>query len=184
MSPEVIDAIGKWLELAVTVLGAMLFALWAGTIVWTINDMRARSFDLGAIVLAAALAALVPFVGPVVYLLVRPKETLADVYDRALEEDALLNDRSVRCLCPACDAPAREEWAFCPECQHQLLVRCNHCGQSRRADWKYCAYCRAPKNAPSLTSGTNGAPRIGSGEEGPQQVHAEFVRPTQTSPTS
>ena len=77
MSPEVIDAIGKWLELAVTVLGAMLFALWAGTIVWTINDMRARSFDLGAIVLAAALAALVPFVGPVVYLLVRPKETLA-----------------------------------------------------------------------------------------------------------
>lgn len=184
MSPEVIDAIGRWLELAVTVLGAMLFALWAGTIVWTINDMRARSFDLGAMLLAAFLVALVPFVGPVVYLLVRPKETLADIYDRALEEDALLNERQGRCICPQCDAPVREEWIFCPACRHQLLLRCRHCGRSRRADWQYCAFCRAPQNAPTEEPGPNSIPQTGSDTELSHPVQSEFARPTVPTPHS
>ena len=184
MSPEAIDAIGRWLELAVTVLGAMLFALWAGTIIWTVNDMRARSFDLGAMILATCLVALVPFAGPVIYLLVRPKETLADAYDRALEEDALLNERKVRCICPKCDSPAREEWAFCPECQHQLLIRCGHCGQNRRADWKYCAFCRAPHDAPSKATGTNSIPQMGPRAEIPRQIQSEFARPTESTPIS
>ncbi len=181
MSPEAIDAIGRWLELTVTVLGAVLFALWAGTIVWTINDMRARSFDLGAMILAACLVALVPFVGLVVYLLVRPKETLADIYDRALEEDALLNERKVRCDCPNCDAPVREEWAFCPECQHQLLIRCGHCGQNRRADWKYCAFCRAPQTVSFTVAGPRAVPQAESRNEAPRQAQPEFARPDPAS---
>lgn len=177
MSPELIDAIGRWLELGVTVLGAMLFALWAGTIVWTINDMRARSFDMGAIALAAILVALVPFIGTVVYLLVRPKETLADAYDRALEEDALLNDQNVRFVCRQCDTPAREEWVFCPDCQHQLLVRCGHCGRNRRTEWQFCAYCRAQQNTSALESGIETSQPTGSTSVTPQHAHSEFVRP-------
>ncbi len=184
MSPEIIDAIGRWVELAVTVLGGMLFALWAGTIVWTINDMRARSFDLGAIILAAFLVALVPFAGPVVYLLVRPKETLADVYDRALEEDALLNDRHVRYVCPNCDAPAREEWAFCPDCQHQLLSRCGHCGQNRRTEWKYCAFCRAPQGTAPTTTGTQALSQGPPGSEVSRPAQAAYARSTAPTPTS
>ena len=163
---------------------ATLFALWAGTIVWTINDLRARSFDLGAIVLAAVLVALVPFIGAVVYLLVRPKETLADVYDRALEEDALLSDRSVRMVCGECDTPVREEWAFCPDCRYQLLVRCSHCGQSRRSEWKYCAYCRAPQNTAAPVTGPKPSIQAEPILQTSPQEQREFVRPTEPTPSS
>lgn len=143
MSPEFIDALGVWLEILATAFGAMAFALWAGIIVWTVNDMRARSWDVIAAALAALLVAAVPFAGWVVYLLVRPKETLAEAYDRALEEEALLKDAGAHFHCPQCHAPAREEWAFCPQCQTQLLYACRHCGQNVRGDWKFCVYCRA-----------------------------------------
>lgn len=180
MSPELIDAIGRWLELGVTAAGAMLFALWAGTIVWTINDMRARSFDLGAIVLAAALVALMPFVGAAVYLLVRPKETLADAYERALEEDALLGDRSVNFLCHSCDSPVREEWVFCPTCQAQLLTRCSHCSRNRRVEWKFCAYCRSPQQG-AQQGRTAGIPsQSAAGQETGRPRRSEFARPAGT----
>lgn len=141
MSPEFINALGVGLEILVTVFGAMVFALWAGTIIWTVNDMRSRSWDWAAVILATILVAMVPFAGLVVYLLVRPRESLADAYDRALEEEALLRDMGVTFLCPQCSLQVREDWIFCPECQAQLQSVCSYCNQNIRIDWKACAYC-------------------------------------------
>ena len=141
MSPEFINTLGVWLEVAVTVMGAMLFALWAGTVVWTINDIRARSWDVLAMILAAVLVILVPFAGLVVYILVRPRETLADTYNRALEEEALLREANVSFFCTGCSRPVRDAWVFCPHCQVQLLQACPACGHAVRPEWTVCAQC-------------------------------------------
>ena len=141
MSTEFINTLGVWLEVAVTVTGAMLFALWAGTVVWTINDIRARSWDVLAMILAAVLAILVPFAGLVVYILVRPRETLADTYNRALEEEALLREANVSFFCTGCSRPVRDAWVFCPHCQVQLLQACPACGHAVRPEWTVCAQC-------------------------------------------
>ena len=141
MSPEFINTLGVWLEVAVTVMGAMLFALWAGTVVWTINDIRARSWDVLAMILAAVLVILVPFAGLVVYILVRPRETLADTYNRALEEEALLREANVSFFCTGCSRPVRDAWVFCPHCRVQLLQACQACGHAVRSEWTVCAQC-------------------------------------------
>ncbi len=141
MSPEFINTLGVWLEVAVTVMGAMVFALWAGTVVWTINDIRARSWDVLAMILAAVLVILVPFAGLVVYILVRPRETLADTYNRALEEEALLREANVSFFCTGCSRPVRDTWVFCPHCQVQLLQACPACGHAVRPEWTVCAQC-------------------------------------------
>ena len=141
MSPEFINTLGVWLEVAVTVMGAMLFALWAGTVVWTINDIRARSWDVLAMILAAALVVLVPFAGLVVYILVRPRESLADTYNRALEEEALLREANVSVFCTGCSRPVRDAWVFCPHCRVQLLQACPACGHAVRREWAVCAQC-------------------------------------------
>ncbi len=141
MSPELINTLGVWLEIVVTIFGAMVFALWAGTIIWTFNDMRARSWDWAAIFLAVLLVVVVPFVGLVVYLLVRPKESLADTYDRTLEEEALLRDMDAAWTCSQCSVQVKEEWIYCPQCRAQLQFSCRTCGQNIRTDWQHCAYC-------------------------------------------
>ena len=148
MSPEFINTLGVWLEIIVTVMGAMLFALWAGTIVWTINDIRARSWDFLAMILAAILVVLVPFAGLVVYILVRPRDTLADTYNRALEEEALLREATVSFFCNGCNRPVRDNWVFCPHCQVQLLLACQNCGYAIRPEWRVCAQCGTTPEVP------------------------------------
>ena len=141
--------IRRLLASVVTVIGAMVFALWAGTIIWTFNDMRARSWDWAAIFLAALLVAVVPFVGLVVYLLVRPKESLADTYDRALEEEALLRDMDSTWKCSQCSGQVQAEWIYCPQCRTQLQYSCRTCGYNVRTDWQHCAFCGVTLNIAS-----------------------------------
>ncbi len=168
MSPELINTLAVWLEIVVTVIGAMVFALWAGTIIWTFNDMRARSWDWAAILLAALLVALVPFVGLVVYLLVRPKESLADTYDRALEEEALLRDMDTAWKCSQCSMQVKEEWIYCPQCRTTLQYSCRACGHNIRTDWQHCAFCGVTLNMASPPdSPVAGAPEAVSRSTGP-----------------
>ncbi len=179
MSPELINTLGVWLEIVVTVIGAMVFALWAGTIVWTFNDMRARSWDWAAILLAVLLVAVVPFVGLVVYLLVRPKESLADTYDRTLEEEALLRDMDAASTCGQCSMPVKAEWIYCPQCRTQLQYSCPACGQSVRTDWPHCAFCGCVLN--NVASPTNAVspdlPEPSTAQTGPWN-HDETVAGT------
>ncbi|NIW47440.1 MAG: zinc ribbon domain-containing protein, partial [Gammaproteobacteria bacterium] len=66
--------------------------VWISLVVWTFRDMRARSRDPFAQLLAAVVVAILPGAGLLVYLILRPPETLAEAYERALEEEALLQE--------------------------------------------------------------------------------------------
>ena len=71
-------------------IGAVLAAFWLTLIIWAFRDMRSRSRDIFAQILAAMVVAILNLPGVVIYLLMRPKETLAEAYERSLEEEALL----------------------------------------------------------------------------------------------
>jgi len=67
-------------------------AFWVSLIIWTYNDIRARTRDIFAILLAVLLVAVFNILGVPLYLLLRPRETLAEQYERSLEEEALLQE--------------------------------------------------------------------------------------------
>lgn len=71
---------------------AAVAALWLAMIVWTNRDMRARSRDPLAQVFVTAIVALLNVPGLLIYFLLRPRETLAEAYERSLEEEALLQE--------------------------------------------------------------------------------------------
>src|SRR5438552_4917728 len=86
-----------------TVLLAIVF--WLGLAYWMYRDARRRIADPWLIGSAALLSVAVPYLGAVIYLLVRPPETLAEAHARELEVLALaqrLNRRDDRC--PVCHA--------------------------------------------------------------------------------
>ncbi|CAA9491923.1 MAG: hypothetical protein AVDCRST_MAG30-1427 [uncultured Solirubrobacteraceae bacterium] len=72
---------------AVNVLILFLVVIWAALIFWTYADAR-RRIDDPMLVACATAASLFPFVGSIVYAIVRPPEFLDEVYLRNLEIQA------------------------------------------------------------------------------------------------
>lgn len=129
----------------VTALGAGIAALWLGMTMWTWQDMRARSRDPLAQIAATILVLVVPPFGLLVYLMLRPRETLADVYERSLEEEALLQEIEEKPVCPSCGRATKHNWQVCPYCHTRLKKPCVHCNSLLELNWNLCPVCTTPQ---------------------------------------
>ena len=61
---------------------AFFIALWVSMIIWTFRDVRSRSRDVFAILLATLMVVVFGLLGLLLYLLLRPRETLAEIYEQ------------------------------------------------------------------------------------------------------
>jgi len=136
------------LQIAVGFLSAFAIALYISLIVWTFRDIRSRTHDVFAQLLATILVVLLNLPGVIIYLLLRPRETLAQAYERSLEEEALLRDVEERLTCPSCHAPVEREFMICPECQTRLRRKCTKCARLLDLRWTVCPYCGTDVQAP------------------------------------
>ena len=132
------------LNTAVNVLILMLVVVWLALVFWTFADAR-RRIDDPMLVACATVAALFPFVGTIVYVIVRPPEFLDDVRLRELEmtaAEARLANLDYE-LCPHCDYEVKSDYLRCPSCMRKLKDPCGSCGKPLDPDWKLCPYCEA-----------------------------------------
>jgi RNA polymerase subunit RPABC4/transcription elongation factor Spt4 len=134
----------------VACLGAFLAALWLSLIVWTFRDMRARSRDLFAAILAAAVVAVLTLPGLIIYLILRPPMTLSETYEQSLEEEALLQEIEDKRVCPGCSRQVNEDWMICPNCLTKLKKTCASCGKLMDLPWNVCPYCATPVEGKSV----------------------------------
>lgn len=139
------DFITNFLTILFAIVGATAAAFWLGSIIWAFRDMRLRSRDPFAQILAAILVGVLPFVGTVLYLVLRPPETLADRYLRSLEEEALLQEMESRPSCAKCKRRVNEDWMVCPSCVNTLKKPCGSCNNLLDLKWKSCPYCAEPQ---------------------------------------
>ncbi|KXK12652.1 MAG: Double zinc ribbon [Chloroflexi bacterium OLB15] len=124
--------------------GLIAVAFWAGMVVWTFRDMRARSRDTLAQILATVMVAALTLPGFLLYLFLRPKETLAEAYERSLEEEALLQEIEDKPVCPGCRQRVQEDWQACPYCHTRLKKPCTRCGKMLDLAWDICPHCTTP----------------------------------------
>jgi RNA polymerase subunit RPABC4/transcription elongation factor Spt4 len=134
----------NYVRIGVALLGAFTAALWLSLVIWTFRDMRSRSRDAFAQILAALVVAVLSIPGFIVYLILRPPETLAQAYERSLEEEALLQGIEERPTCPGCGRATKADWKVCPFCQTALKKICTQCGRPLELNWNVCANCGAP----------------------------------------
>jgi RNA polymerase subunit RPABC4/transcription elongation factor Spt4 len=87
------------------------------------------------------------FAGLLLYLIVRPRETLAEAYERSLEEEALLQELEDQRACPSCKRRVQEDFIMCPYCQFQLKEACAQCEKPLSHNWAICPYCGAQRRA-------------------------------------
>lgn len=136
-----LESITSFLTILAAIFGALLAALWLSLIIWAFRDMRHRSRDPFAQILAALLVALLPFIGIIIYLILRPPETLAEAYERALEEEALLQEIEERPTCPGCSRTINPNWILCPHCHTRLRKACPDCNSLMDLQWTLCPFC-------------------------------------------
>ncbi len=150
------------LSLAVDLLILFVVVLYLSLIYWTYADARRRIYD-PMLVGCATAASLFPFVGTIVYLILRPPEYLEDVRERELEmqaAEARLHDLD-HGLCPHCDYRVERDFIRCPSCLRKLKERCVSCSRPLDQAWTICPYCEAevPGCPPPRRGGDAARPR-------------------------
>jgi RNA polymerase subunit RPABC4/transcription elongation factor Spt4 len=150
------------LQIAIGFLSAFIISLYLSIIIWTFRDIRSRTRDVFAQLLATLLVIVFSLPGLLLYVILRPNDTMAAGYERALEEEALLRDVEERSLCPNCKAPAERDYLICPECRTRLRRKCSRCSRLLDLRWGVCAYCGLDQQAPLAEPvGGSGAARPG-----------------------
>ena len=129
---------------AVGFAAAFVTALWLSLLIWTYRDIRSRTRDSFARILAVLAAAVLFLPGMLVYLILRPARTLEEEFEQTLEEEALLQSIEDNALCPGCGRRVREDWVACPNCHTRLRKPCHQCGRLMELAWNLCPYCGTP----------------------------------------
>ncbi|MEJ7750438.1 MAG: zinc ribbon domain-containing protein [Thermoleophilaceae bacterium] len=132
------------LNLAVNLLLLFLVVFWIALVYWTFADARRRISD-PMLVGCATAASLFPFVGTVVYMIVRPPEFLEDVRERELEIAAAEARLATidHHACPHCSNEVEKSYLRCPNCHKRLKEPCTTCGKPLDPRWSICPFCEA-----------------------------------------
>jgi hypothetical protein len=128
----------------------LVFAVvfWIASVFWTYKDARRRIADPWLVAMATLLG-IVPYLGPLVYMLFRPPEYLEDVRERKLEIKAMEDTLSKRGLiCPVCRTDVDSSFLVCPICTTKLRQACVSCRAPLEALWQVCPYCETPIDSP------------------------------------
>jgi hypothetical protein len=133
------------LSLFVNLLILFLIVVWIALIAWTYLDAKRRISD-PVLIACATGASLFPYVGTIIYTILRPPEFLDDTRERELEIKA--SQLRVRQLeeqsCPNCGFPIERSYLRCPSCRVRVKDPCESCGKPIDPRWTLCPYCETP----------------------------------------
>ena len=156
------------LNLVIDLLILFIVVLYLALIYWTYADARRRIAD-PMLVGCAVAASLFPFVGTIIYMILRPPEYLEDVRERELEAQATeARLHEIECtLCPHCDYRIEPDFVRCPSCLRKLKERCASCSRPLDQAWTICPYCEAdvPGIQPQRTRRRRAAAKLESQPE-------------------
>lgn len=136
-----IEAAARGAQFLLAIGVAYVLALWFAVVAWTFRDIESRSRSVFTQVFSTLLVVLFFVPGLLLYLILRPKETLDQAFQRALEEEYLLQDLDELQLCPGCQRAVEAEFILCPHCHTHLRGPCPSCSRLIDLRWSVCPYC-------------------------------------------
>jgi hypothetical protein len=140
------DSGSSLLYLGIVLLALYVALLAVGVAFNVVRDARRRSPSIIFAVFAFLLAFVPPFLGALIYLVIRPPRTLDEEHALELEQQILTEPATSvpeTRPCPTCGRDIEEDFVICPYCRTQFARRCAVCERRLRLGWAVCPYCAA-----------------------------------------
>lgn len=144
-----------------------IIALYVLSVVYVFIDARRRG---ASAYVAWGIIALIPFVGLIAYLVLRPHSYASDREEQEL--DMALRERQLAQYgtCPQCGAPIEKDFVVCPVCDTQVAT-CAPAAIARSM--------RTGRSAPTAELASSNAPIAGpAASQGHRASRASHARPT------
>jgi RNA polymerase subunit RPABC4/transcription elongation factor Spt4 len=145
------EIVARAVQVFLALAGGYLIVLWFALVVWTYRDIGSRSNSVVTQVFATLLSLLFFIPGTLLYMLMRPRTTLDEAFQRSLEEEYLLQDIEETSLCPSCQRQVSDDYILCPHCQSSLKHACASCSQLIKIGWPVCPYCGSDQSEHAIS---------------------------------
>lgn len=128
--------------LVMRLMGLLFMGFWLIVVWWVWVDSGERSKSV-LFRLICLVIALLPILGLIIYLIVRPKSTLEEIYWADQERRYLKFETLELGDCHKCGYQLQPGFIACPNCGLSLKNKCESCGAYLNKEWKTCPYCSA-----------------------------------------
>ena len=146
----------------VVIVAAVIYVavLWIALAFYVVRDARLRSTSSAFVAFSTFLGFVPPFLGALIYVVVRPRRTMEEERALAIEEQMFLDpvdNTPVMRPCPSCGREIEEDFVVCPYCRTQFSRRCVNCDRVLRLGWAICPFCATDVGVPTLQRPTRSA---------------------------
>lgn len=124
--------------------------VWIAIIIWVIKDITNRTNSIYYQLFAILLVILLTPLWLLIYLIIRPRKTLFDLYYDEIDSNldifwSIIKDKVdidlEKIHCFSCRKPVWIDFNYCPHCKESLSKECNKCEKKLYKWWKNCPYC-------------------------------------------
>ena len=120
----------------------LLFVIfWLVIIGWVWIDSSERTSDKNRRFIYVFLVIILNIPGLIIYLIVRPSETIEEIYWADLERRYIKFETAELGDCPKCGHQLYPGYVFCTNCGYEIKKRCPKCNVLVDKDHKFCEFC-------------------------------------------
>jgi RNA polymerase subunit RPABC4/transcription elongation factor Spt4 len=147
MNPELallnfIDGIATTdFSIIIEVIKYAFIGFWLIVVGWVWVDSGERTTHLTSRILGVIVVGVLNLLGLVIYLLVRPKQTIQELYWADLERRYLKYETSELGDCQNCKHSLQPGFNVCPNCGFQIKKQCGRCNVWVEKSYAYCPFC-------------------------------------------
>lgn len=122
-------------------LAVVAAGLWVLSIYWVYQDIFKRTKNTPLQISSIVIAVLFPYFGLLMYILLRPNQTLDERRMNLLDEKIMRRQLGGLNLCPNCHKSVEADYLFCPYCKMKIKESCPRCDKSVDKQFDLCPYC-------------------------------------------
>ena len=123
--------------MVLTLMVVCVVSVYILSIIYVIRDAARRGAEPRWV---RALIAVIPIIGILAYVILRPSSYLIDREEQDLDIALREHQLSHYGICPQCGAPIDRDFVVCPMCKTQVRNVCPNCLRPLNSDWKVFPY--------------------------------------------
>ncbi len=180
---NLLDSVGKInFQLVWKILLVVFVIFWIVVLDWVWLDAGERTGNKSARVCYLLLVLLFNVFGWIIYLIIRPSQTIEQIYWADLERRYLKYETAELGDCPTCGTQLYPGYIYCPKCGLELKIKCSGCDMYIEKSNEYCPYCGEKANKQTLEEDSTPSREVmeqqiqASKEEATKVVEAEQTR--------